>query len=286
MTERLPGYPFLGFGLGLRHDYYDAILDGDPPVDWFEALTENYMVGGGKPLRYLDRIRERWPVALHGVSLSIGSTDPLDRGYLGELKRLIDRVAPAWVSDHLCWTGVQGANMHDLLPLPYTEEALAHVVGRIMQVQEAIGRRLMIENVSSYASYIESEMSEWEFLAEVARRADCAILLDVNNIFVSAFNHEFDAIRYLDAMPADRIGQIHLAGHRNHGTHIVDTHDQPVIAGVWSLYAEALNRFGPVSTMIERDDNMPPFAELLDELAEARGVAVATLGPLETDAAA
>lgn len=265
--------PFLGFGLGLRVDYYEEILGGSPAIDWFEILSENYMVPGGRPLHYLERIRARWPVAMHGVSLSIGATEPLDRDYLAKLKALAQRIEPAWISDHLCWTGAHGRNLHDLLPLPYTEEALAHVVARIEQVQDHIGRRLMIENVSSYAAFRQSTMPEWEFLAEVARRADCMILLDVNNIHVSAFNHGFDALAYLEAIPPGRVGQIHLAGHRNLGSHIVDTHDQPVIGEVWSLYGAALRRFGAVSTMIERDDNMPPLAELLAELDQARALA-------------
>jgi uncharacterized protein (UPF0276 family) len=269
--------PALGFGLGLRTAHYEAILAGDPDVDWFELISENYMVGGGKPMHYLDRICERWPVVMHGVSLSIGSSDPLDRDYLARLKALAERVQPRWISDHLCWTGVAGRNTHDLLPMPYTEEALAHIVARVRQVQDTLGRRILLENVSSYVNWRQSELTEWEFLAEVARRADCLLLLDVNNIYVSAYNHGFDALAYLHGIPADRVQQIHLAGHSNCGDHIIDTHDADVIDPVWNLYAQAIARLGPVSTMIERDDNIPPLEELVSELDRARDVAAAAL---------
>lgn len=273
----MTAYPFLGFGLGLRTDYYEDILSTRPKIDWFEALSENYMVPGGKPLHYLDRIRADYPVVLHGVSMSIGSSDPLNMDYLAGLKALIARVEPKWVSDHLCWTGVSNRNMHDLLPLPYTETALTHVVERVARVQDFLGRRLLIENVSSYVSYVGQDLTEWDFLAEVARRADCMILLDVNNIYVSSFNHEFDPRQYIDAIPVDRVCQFHLAGHRNMRSHIIDTHDQPIIDPVWRLFEHALKRFGAVSAMIERDDNMPPFAELLAELEEVRRIAAPIL---------
>jgi uncharacterized protein len=267
----------LGFGLGLRPVHYAEILEGQPRVDWFEAISENYMVPGGRPLHMVMRVRERWPVALHGVSLSVGSTDPLDLAYLDRLKALAERVEPAWISDHLCWTGVNGVNLHDLLPLPYTEEALDHVVSRVAQIQERLGRQILLENVSSYVTFAHSAVPEWEFLAEVARRADCLLLLDVNNIHVSAFNNEFDPIAYLDAVPAERVRQIHLAGHENHDTHIIDTHDHPVIDPVWTLYGEAVRRFGAVATMIERDDHIPPLAELERELDRARAVSAEAL---------
>ena len=270
-------HPPLGFGLGLRVDHYEAILADNPEVDWFEALTENYLVPGGKPLDYLMRIRERFPVVLHGVSLSIGSTQPLDRTYLAQVKALATRVEPEWVSDHLCWTGIAGRNMHDLLPLPYTEEALANVVERVRTVQDILGRRILLENVSSYVSYRDSQVTEWQFLREIAERADCLILLDVNNIYVSSVNHEFDPLDYLDAIPVDRVQQIHLAGHENHGDYLVDTHDHPVPDPVWELYGAALRRFGSVSTMIERDANIPPLEELCSELAAARQLAARTL---------
>ena len=226
----------------------------------------------------LDTIAERYPVVMHGVSLSIASTSPLDREYLKSLKVLANRVKPRWVSDHLCWTGVHGVNLHDLLPVPYTEEALDHVVSRISQVQDYLGRRLAIENVSSYIQYECSEMSEWDFVAEIARRADCWLLLDVNNVFVSGTNHAFDAKAFLDAIPADRVVQFHLAGHSESDTCLIDTHDQPVCEDVWALYARALERFGRVSTMIERDDNIPPLSELVDELARARHIVSSVLG--------
>ena len=267
----------LGFGLGLRVEHYAEIFDGQPDVDWFEALTENYLVPGGRPIHNLMRVRERFPVALHGVSLSIGSTTPLDLGYLAQVKALAARVQPVWISDHLCWTGVNGKNLHDLLPLPFTEEALAHVVARVRAVQEILGRRILLENVSSYLAFHESRMTEWDFLTAVAQQSDCLILLDVNNVYVSSVNHEFDPLAYLDALPAERVQQIHLAGHENHGDYLIDTHDQPVPDAVWSLYSEALKRFGSVPTMIERDANIPPLAELEAELRIARRLAERTV---------
>jgi len=258
-------------------DHYEAILADHPDVDWFEALTENYLVPGGKPLDYLMRIRERFPVVLHGVSLSIGSTQPLDHTYLAQVKALATRVEPEWVSDHLCWTGIAGRNMHDLLPLPYTEEALANVVERVRTVQDILGRRILLENVSSYVSYRDSQLTEWQFLREIAERADCLILLDVNNIYVSSVNHEFDPLDYLNAIPEDRVQQIHLAGHENHGDYLIDTHDHPVPDPVWELYSAAVRRFGGVSTMIERDANIPPLEELCCELDAARQLAARTL---------
>lgn len=267
----------LGFGLGLRTDHYDAILESRPRVDWFEALSENYLVPGGKPLHYLDRIRAEYPLVLHGVSLSIGSTDPLDRDYLKALRQLAQRVEPAWVSDHLCWTGVAGRNLHDLFPLPYTEAALDHVASRVREVQDFLGRQILLENVSSYVEFADSEMTEWEFLAEIARRADCLVLLDVNNIYVSAFNHGFDAHAFLAGIPADRVRQMHLAGHSHCGTHIIDTHDADVIDPVWHLYAAAVRRFGNVATMIERDDHIPPLEDLVAELDHARRVSADAL---------
>lgn len=264
--------PNLGFGLGLRTDYYKTILADKPAVDWFEVITENYLVSGGKPLFYLDHIRANYPMVMHGVSLSIGSTDPLNTDYLRQLKALAARIEPAWISDHLCWTGVNGVNLHDLLPLPYTEAAIDHVVNRVSAVQDFLGRRILLENVSSYVSYAHSEMSEWDFLSAVAERADCLILLDINNIYVSAHNHGFDPLVYLHNLPVNRIQQIHLAGHLNLGNMIIDSHGDSVIDPVWSLYEAALHRFGSVSTMIERDDNIPPFAELLTELEMAKQI--------------
>jgi hypothetical protein len=276
--------PSLGFGLGLRVDHYEAVLADRPAVDWFEVLTENYLVPGGKPLSYLMRIRERYPLAMHGVSLSIGSTAPLDREYLRQVKALAARLEPAWISDHLCWTGVAGRNTHDLLPLPYTLEAVEHVVARVRTVQDVLERRILLENVSSYVSFRDSPLTEWQFLGEIAERADCLILLDVNNIYVSAVNHEFDPLEYLNAIAAARVQQIHLAGHENHGDYLVDTHDHPVPDPVWELYASAVRRCGAVSTMIERDDHIPPLAELTAELDQARAVAHRALA--DTGAAA
>lgn len=262
----------LGYGLGLRTQHYEEILSSRPRVDWFEVISENYMIPGGKPLHYLDRIRAEYPCVMHGVSLSIGSKDDLDVEYLQQLMALAQRLEPRWISDHLCWTGVAGANTHDLLPLPYTEEALRHVAGKVRQLQDYLGRRVLIENVSSYVSFAESSMTEWEFLTALTREADCLLLLDVNNIYVSAFNHGFDAEAFLRGVPADRIQQIHLAGHSNCGSHIIDTHDADIIDPVWALYAKAIERLGPIATMIERDDHIPPLADLVAELDIARRV--------------
>ena len=271
--KRARPYADLGFGLGLRTTHYNTVLETLPPLDWFEALSENYLIPGGKPLNYLERIRSHYPVVLHGVSLSIGSTAPLSKDYLTQLKALADRIEPAWISDHLCWTGTDGYNLHDLMPLPYTEEAIRHVADRVARVQDHLGRRILLENVSSYVTYRASAMTEWEFLSEIARRADCLMLLDINNIYVSSFNHDFDPVDYLEGIAVDRVQQFHLAGHYNAGDYIIDTHDAPVIDPVWDLYAKAVRRFGPVSTMIERDDNIPPLDDLLAELAVARDVA-------------
>ena len=269
---------FLGFGLGLRTEYYDTILQQQPNVDWFEILSENYMVEGGKPLYYLDAIRERYPMVMHGVSLSIGGTDPLNRRYLTQLKDLAQRVQPCWISDHLCWTGQGGHNLHDLMPLPYNDEAVKHVANRVKEVQDFLGRRILLENVSSYVTYTHSMMSEWEFYRAVVEEADCLMLLDINNVYVSARNHQFNPMDYLTAMPKDRVQQVHLAGHSDYGDYVIDTHDHPVVDPVWRLYREALKRFGPVSTMIERDDRFPPFDELMQELNQARDIGNAVLG--------
>ena len=277
MSTADPRYPSLGYGLGLRVDHYEALLSETRPIDWLEALSENYMIPGGRPLEFLARFRERYPLVLHGVSLSIGSGDPLDRGYLARLKQLAAFVEPAWISDHLCWTGVDGTNLHDLMPLPYTEEALDHVAARVREVQDFLGRRILLENVSSYAAFHVSQLSESQFIAEVARRADCLILLDINNVYVSSHNHGFDAHAYLADIPVERVQQFHLAGHENQGGLTIDTHDAPIVDPVWRLYAEALRRFGYVSTMIERDDHIPPLAELLAELDRARAIAAPIL---------
>jgi uncharacterized protein (UPF0276 family) len=232
--------PSPGFGLGLRTQHYHEILAQPQAVDWFEILSENYLVPGGKPLAMLDAIGEQYPLVMHGVSMSIGSKEGPSLSYLRELKKLAERVQPLWISDHLCWTGVHGHNLHDLLPLPYTDETIALVVKNIRLVQDVLERPLVLENVSSYLSFSVDSMSEWEFVAAVANAADSLILLDVNNIYVSSVNHGFDPLTYLDAMPTARVQQIHLAGHSNHGTHIIDTHDQPIADPVWDLYAQAV----------------------------------------------
>ena len=262
-----------GFGLGLRTEHYaDFLGEARPAVDWLEVISENYMVPGGKPLARLDAIRRDHPMVMHGVSLSIGSSDELDLNYLRGLKLLAARIEPAWISDHLCWTGVDHHNLHDLLPMPYTEAALRHLAERIQKVQDFLGRRLLIENVSSYLTCADDDMSEWEFLGELLKRADCELLLDVNNVYVSSRNHGFDARVFIDALASERVRQIHLAGHEDHGTHCVDTHDHPVCDDVWALYAHTVRRHGAVPTMIERDDHIPPLAELLAELDQARRV--------------
>jgi len=265
----------IGFGLGLRPDHYEAILADRPRVDFFEALTENYLVPGGKALHYLDRIRQEYALVLHGVSLSIGSTAPIDRDYLKALKTLMHRVEPAWVSDHLCWTGTDGVNLHDLMPLPYTREALRHLVPRIREVQDTLGQRILLENVSSYVAYQSSEMSEWEFLAQLSREADCLLLLDVNNVYVNSVNHQFEPDEFIRGIPVDRVAQIHLAGHERQESFIIDTHDAPIVEEVWALYRRTREHLGSVSTMIERDAHIPPLEELLAELDIARGQAAA-----------
>ncbi|MFC0588279.1 DUF692 domain-containing protein [Novosphingobium aquiterrae] len=264
--------PFAGFGLGLRRDHYAEFQTGDVPVDFVEIISENFMVDGGKPLAVLDRVRSHYPVAMHGVSLSIGAAQGLNREYLIRLKALADRIEPLWVSDHLCWTGVDGLNSHDLLPLPYTTEALDVVCDNIAKAQDILGRALLFENPSSYLTFAQDELREWEFLTEMTRRTGCYLLLDVNNIYVSAINHGFDPLAFLACIPADRVRQVHLAGHTP-GEILIDTHDRPVCADVWALYAEACQRFGPLAAMIERDDAIPPLGELLAELQQARNIA-------------
>ncbi|MGO9830593.1 MAG: DUF692 domain-containing protein [Myxococcaceae bacterium] len=267
--------PNLGHGVGLRSEHFSEFLKGKVPVDWVEAISENFFVEGGRPRAVLEAVRQQMPVVLHGVSLSIGGADALDKTHLHKLRQLARWVEPAWVSDHLCWGTHQGRYLHDLLPLPFTEEALAHVVARVGQVQETLGRQILLENVSSYLTFSASTLTEWDFLAEVARRADCGILLDVNNIYVSAQNHGFDAEAYLQAIPVDRVGQFHLAGYADKGTHLLDTHDSPVTDPVWALYREAVRRFGPVTTLIEWDERIPPLQRLLEESQHARQVALA-----------
>ena len=266
-------YPDLGFGLGLRATHYDTILAERPPaVDFFEIISENFIDSHRGYRDFLSDLRQDYPIVMHGVSLSIGSTDALDMAYLSKIKALADFLGVAWVSDHVCWTGVQGKNSHDLLPLPYTEEALAHIISRIRQVQDGLGRHIVLENPSSYVAFADSQMPECEFLARMSDGADCGLLLDVNNIHVSAFNHGFDAKAYIDALPAERVVQVHLAGHKHYGTHIIDTHDSAVTDEVWALYAHALSQVGSVSTLVEWDDHIPEFPVLLAELDKARAM--------------
>lgn len=270
----MPRFDYLGFGLGLRPKHYNDVLNTRPrEIDWFEIISEDYLVDGGNPLHYLFKIREHYPMVMHGVSLSIGSCDPLDYDYLKQLKSLAQRLEPAWISDHFCWTGINGNNLHDLMPLPYTEEALDYLVERIKEVQDYLGRQILLENPSSYVTYTDTTMSEQEFIRETAIRADCLLLLDVNNVYVSAFNHNFDPIEYLNTIPIDRVQQFHMAGHQNNGTHIIDTHDHPIIDDVWNLFAYAAKHFGRVSAMIERDDNIPPLPELIEELNTLKSIA-------------
>ncbi len=269
------GFParYLGHGVGLRLKHYGRFLEERPAVDWVEAISENFMWQGGRPMAVLEKVRRERPVVLHGVSLSIGSVDPLNPGYLDELKTLVGRIEPAWVSDHLCWGSHGGRYAHDLLPLPLTDESLAHVVDRIGRVQDVLGRQILVENVSSYVEFRSSSIPEWEFLNEVARRADCGILLDVNNVYVSAQNHGFAALDYLRGVDARRVGQFHLAGHSHKGRYLVDTHDHPVPEPVWQLYREAVRLCGRVSTLIEWDDNIPKLEELVAESDKAARIA-------------
>jgi hypothetical protein len=269
-------FPHLGIGLGLRAPHHADVLAGGGAadrVDWYEVISENMMVAGGNPRRVLAAVRAERPVVLHGVSLSIASVDPLDDAYLDRLARLCAEVEPAMVSDHLCWSALGGYTVHDLLPVPYTAAALDHVVARVAHVQDRLGRRILLENPSSYVAFAASELGEAEFLAEVARRADCGILLDVNNVVVSCHNHGWDPAAYLAALPPERVGQIHLAGHDRSGPVWIDTHDAAVSGEVWALYADAIARFGAVTTCLERDDAIPPFAELVAELDRAREIA-------------
>ncbi len=271
--------PFAGFGLGLRRTHYADFLEGDVPVDFVEIISENYMVDGGNPLRVLDQVRAKLPVIMHGVSMSIGSAHGLDRDYLEQLRALANRIEPLWVSDHLCWTRTSAHNSHDLLPLPYTAETLDLVCDNVDLAQTVLGRAMLLENPSSYLAFPEDEMAEWEFLSALSRRSGCFLLLDVNNIYVSAHNHGFSADDYLAGLPMDRVRQIHLAGHTD-GAIKIDTHDQPVCDGVWQLYAKAIAMAGDVATMIERDDAIPPLADLLVELDQARAFAQLSQQPV------
>ncbi len=270
--------PNPGFGLGLRTPHYPDFQRQRQPLDWLEVITDNFLVEGGRPLQMLDFIRRDYPLVMHGVAMSLGSADGLNLAYVQQVKQLAQRMEPLWVSDHLCWSGLGNTVLHDLNPLPYTDEAARRLIAHIAQAQDLLQRRLVVENVSSYVSFAHSGATEWEFLSHVAQEADCLLLVDVNNIYVSAFNHGFDPLDYLNALPAHRVQQIHLAGHSRNATHIIDTHDHPVCPEVWDLYAAACRRFGAVATMIERDDHIPPLPELLAELEQARAIAQANVG--------
>jgi len=270
--------PALGHGVGLRAEHYAEVLATPAPaVDWFEVISDNFMVPGGNPRRVLRAVRERWPVVLHGVSLSLGGSDPLDAKYLDDLAALTREIEPAFVSDHLCWGSHGGAYAHDLLPLPFTEEALAHVAARVLRVQDRLKRQILVENVSSYVAFTQSSMTEWQFLAALAERTDCGLLLDVNNVFVSAHNHAFDARAFIDEIPVGCVGQFHLAGHSELGALLLDTHDHPVRDEVWDLYRHAVSRFGAVPTLIEWDDKLPPLARVVEESTRAKAVAAEAL---------
>jgi len=264
------GFPNLGIGVGLRAPHYPHIVERRPAVDWFEILSENYMQTAGRPLHFLDVVAERYPVVMHGVSMNIASTDPLDRAYLEELKSLRRRSKALWLSDHLCWTGIAGKNTHDLVPIPYTDEALRHCVQRVREVQDILEAPLVLENPSTYVEFRASTMKEWEFLRELACQADCGILLDANNIYVSAFNHGFDPAEYLAAVPWDRVVQFHVAGHSHNGTHIIDTHDGKVIDPVWEILADAYERAGGASILLEWDADIPTFDEVHTEALRAK----------------
>jgi uncharacterized protein (UPF0276 family) len=281
-------FPQMGLGLGLRSDHYSDVLGGRSSVSWFEVVSENFLVDGGRPLHILNQVRKDYDLALHGVSLSIGSVDPIDRAYLKRLKDLVTRFEPALVSDHCCWTGIEGENLHDLMPLPFTEEVVHHVVDRVKQVQDFLGKRILLENVSSYLTFSHSDMTEWEFLSEIAERSDCGLLLDVNNIYVSSVNHGFDPLLFISQVPPRRVGQIHLAGHSvrktpEGRTYLIDTHDHPVCDEVWSLYKVAVGRFGAVNTMIERDARIPTYSELEAELFKAEEIQRTILGESHED---
>lgn len=262
----------MGCGVGLRTDHYELVTREWPAMDWFEVVSENYMDTGGRPLAILKEVRNHYPVALHGVSLSIGSVDPLNRKYLERLKLLVQTIDPFIVSDHLCWTGVDGENLHDLLPLPFTEEALDHIVNRVGQVQQFLDRQILLENVSSYVTYKHSMIPEWEFISQIAKRSGCGILLDLNNIYVNAINHKFNAEDYISGIPEDLVGQFHLGGHTDMGSFLFDTHSKSVCEAVWKLYEKALEKFGTISTLMEWDAEIPSFEVLSGEACRARKI--------------
>jgi uncharacterized protein (UPF0276 family) len=270
-------FPKLGLGLGLRAPHYREVLEGRSSVSWFEVISENFMGDGGRPIHILEKVRRDFPIVLHGVSLSVGSSDPIDFSYLRRLKNLVDQIQPSVVSDHCCWTSIDGENLHDLMPLPFTEEAVEHIVEKVKRAQDFLGRRILLENVSSYVTFQSSEMTEWDFLSEISNRSDCGLLLDVNNVYVSAVNHGFKALDFILGVPVSRVGQFHLAGHTtrklgNGQSFLVDTHDHPVCPEVWDLYRAAVHRFGAVSTMIEWDAEIPAYAELEKEILKAKEI--------------
>ncbi len=269
-ANRFNGFTEYGIGIGLRVPHYQHILEKKPVVDWFEIISENYMIDGGRPLAILDQILEQYKVVQHGVSMYFGSPQPLNREHLKRLKELVRRTETPWLSDHLCWGSVDGRYTHDLLPLPYTWEAAKTAADNIRLVQDYVEVPVVLENVSSYAEFHDSQMTEWEFLTEVVERADCGILLDVNNIYVSSINHEFDPAEYVDFIPAERVAQMHIAGHSRYERFILDTHDHPVIDPVWKLYERALRRTGPTATLLEWDDRIPPFEEVHNEAMKAK----------------
>jgi uncharacterized protein (UPF0276 family) len=279
-------FPRLGYGIGLRTVHFQEILERKPGIDFYEAITENFLETGGRPLRVLDRISERTPVVLHGVSLNIGSTAPLDLDYLRKVRQLADRIRAPWVTDHLCWTGMAGRNIHDLLPLPLNDESLAHVAGRLRLAMEVLERPIHLENPSTYLQFRTSTIGEPEFLSRLTRETGCGLLLDVNNIFVSSVNHGWDARAYIDAVPADRVVQVHLAGHTDRGTHLLDTHSDHVRNEVWDLYARLVGRTGPVATLVEWDDDIPALDVVHAEVLKARMLTERILGPSSESEAA
>ena len=270
--DKIYNVPYLGFGIGLRPEFYADFIEKSPPVDWLEIISENYLMEGTRSNKFLDQIRERYPVVAHGVSLSIGSSDKLDWDYLKRLKTFLTRINSPWFSDHLCWTHHNHKQMHNLLPLPYTSETASYVAERIRIVMDFMQRPFIIENLSSYIEFTDSTMTEWEFLNEISEQANCGILLDINNIFVSGTNHHYDPMTYLNAIPPKRVIQYHIAGHQDKGTFLFDSHDHDICKQVWELYANVVERFGQTSLMIERDDHIPPLSELLAELATARRI--------------
>jgi len=272
LSHRDIDFSTLGCGIGLHREHFEDVLRDRPPVRWFELISENFMIEGGRPRLVLDRVRADYPVALHGVSLSLGSDEPVDPAYLDRLAALVDEVDPAIVSDHLCWTRLGAHNSHDLLPLPFTEEAVEVAAAKIRRVQDRLGRRMLVENVSTYLRFGGSTLTEWEFVAAVAEEADCGLLLDINNVYVNSRNHGFDPEDYLAGLPASRVGQFHVAGHEDHGDVVLDTHDRAVTGEVWDLFRAAVRRFGPLPTILERDEHVPPLGEVLSESAFAQEI--------------